>query len=206
MLVAVSQQATSSQAPATTPTTVPVPPVPPMPTSPGAATGVDLRNVAGDPVQNALDATANSAAATQNVFRDVRNVLRDDIRDGLREGLRGGSGLQGTTAGTIEVPRGPQSDIPPEVIPIVGIVFGSVLLMVIFVPIIRAVTRAFERRADRSVLPAAQVSAQLRELQSSLDTMAIEVERISEAQRFQAKLLAERAERVALPAEGRGGA
>ena len=36
-------------------------------------------------------------------------------------------------------------------------------------------------------------------LQQSIDAIAIEVERIAEAQRFSAKLLSERAERTSLP-------
>ena len=41
-------------------------------------------------------------------------------------------------------------------------------------------------------------SLQLEQLQQSVDAIAVEVERIAEAQRFSAKLLAERAEPAAL--------
>ena len=40
------------------------------------------------------------------------------------------------------------------------------------------------------------LSAQIEQLQGSLDAVALEVERISEGQRFTTKLLAERGERV----------
>ena len=40
---------------------------------------------------------------------------------------------------------------------------------------------------------------QLERLQQSIDAIAIEVERIAEAQRFSAKLISERAERTSLP-------
>jgi hypothetical protein len=53
-----------------------------------------------------------------------------------------------------------------------------------------------ERRADTTTLRAQDVTVQLRALQDSVDTMAIELERISESQRFQAKLLAEREAKV----------
>ena len=43
---------------------------------------------------------------------------------------------------------------------------------------------------------------QLQQLQQSVDAIAIEVERIAEAQRFSAKLLAERAEPAALKRAG----
>ena len=93
-------------------------------------------------------------------------------------------------------------DIPPEVVPIVGIVFGSLALMVIVTPIVRGIMRMIERWQDKSLVHGPAVAQQLAQLQQSIDTLAIEVERISEAQRFQAKVLAER-ER---PAIGGGGA
>lgn len=83
-------------------------------------------------------------------------------------------------------------DIPPEVVPIVGIVFGSLAMMVIVTPIVRGIIRMIERRQDKSLVHGPAVAQQLAQLQQSIDTLAIEVERISESQRFQARILAER--------------
>lgn len=83
-------------------------------------------------------------------------------------------------------------DIPPEVVPIMAIVFGSVALMVIVTPIVRGIMRMIERHQDKSLVHGPAVAQQLAQLQQSIDTLAIEVERISEAQRFQSKVLAER--------------
>lgn len=51
-----------------------------------------------------------------------------------------------------------------------------------------------KRLADR---PAAADNDRLQRLEQAVDAIAIEIERISEAQRFQTKLLAERVERDA---------
>lgn len=83
-------------------------------------------------------------------------------------------------------------DIPPEVVPIIGIVFGSIAMMVILSPIVRGIMRMIERRQDKSLVHGPAVAQQLAQLQQSIDTLAIEVERISESQRFQAKVLTER--------------
>jgi hypothetical protein len=95
-------------------------------------------------------------------------------------------------------------DIPPEVVPIlnevvpiVGIVFGSLALMVILTPMVRGIMRLIERRQDKSLVHGPAVAQQLAHLQQSIDALAIEVERISESQRFQTKVLAAR-ERPAL--------
>ena len=49
----------------------------------------------------------------------------------------------------------------------------------------------------KRALPPDQIDERLNQLQQAVDTIAIEVERITEAQRFSAKLLAERAEGAA---------
>ena len=61
----------------------------------------------------------------------------------------------------------------------------------------RAVRRAL-RDAGIPLTPV--VEAQLRQLGESVDAIALEVERIAEAQRFAAKLMVERNERDRLPA------
>lgn len=79
--------------------------------------------------------------------------------------------------------------IPGELIPIVALICGSVT--VIGVPIARAYARRMERGPATSGIPN-EVNARLERMEQSLDSIAIEVERISEGQRFTTKLLAER--------------
>lgn len=84
------------------------------------------------------------------------------------------------------------NQIPPEVIPLVGMTLGILLAMVVLWPIARAIGRMIDRRTDKSLVRIAEVAPQLRQLQESVDAMAIELERISEAQRFTAKIMAEK--------------
>lgn len=95
-------------------------------------------------------------------------------------------------------------DVPPEVVPIIAIIFGSIAFMVVFSPIVRGIMKWIERRQDKSLLHGPSVANQLQQLQQSVDAMAIEIERISESQRFTSKLIAEREKNV-LPS-GNGGA
>jgi len=95
-------------------------------------------------------------------------------------------------------------DIPPEVVPIIAIIFGSIAFMVVVSPIVRGIMRFIERRQDQHLVHGPSVANQLNQLQQSVDALAIEVERISESQRFLAKLAAEK-EKATLPA-GKGGA
>ena len=74
---------------------------------------------------------------------------------------------------------------------IVGMV-GALLAMSIWA------WRAAKKSPTRE-LPNALYEQRLDQLQQSVDAIAVEVERIAEAQRFSAKLLAERADSPALP-------
>ena len=81
--------------------------------------------------------------------------------------------------------------VDPVAIPIVAIV--ATAATVIFVPIVRAYARRMDRGDDRA--PAAlptDLTLRLERMEQALDSIAIEVERISEGQRFTTKLLAER--------------
>lgn len=72
---------------------------------------------------------------------------------------------------------------------VVGLAGSLAAITVVMVRALRPKKRAFAPD---------QVEERLNQLQQSVDSIAIEVERIAEAQRFSAKLLAERREGAAL--------
>jgi hypothetical protein len=79
--------------------------------------------------------------------------------------------------------------------------FLTVIVLAIGVPLVRARIR----REDRmSLLPSADpmMNDRLSRIEQAIDAMAVEVERISEGQRFVTRVLTERpAERQALPGQ-----
>jgi hypothetical protein len=81
--------------------------------------------------------------------------------------------------------------MPPEVLEIVKIFFSSVVAISLGIPIIRAVTRRFERGPQLPPQASPEVVARLERIEQAVETVAVEVERIAEAQRFSAKLIAE---------------
>jgi hypothetical protein len=80
--------------------------------------------------------------------------------------------------------------VPGELIPIV--MFICIAATAIGVPL----ARAWAKRLERGPMPGPSISpdvqARLERMEQALDSIAIEVERISEGQRFTTKLLAER--------------
>lgn len=92
------------------------------------------------------------------------------------------------------------AQVPPELMPMARMaqetalgLMGLIAAMVILGPFARMIARRFDRHTE--IKAAGQhsqvVQQQLLQLQQSVDAMSLEVERISEAQRFQSKLLHE---------------
>ena len=75
--------------------------------------------------------------------------------------------------------------------------FVCVAATLIGVPIARAYARRIESKGND--LPSRDITARLERMEQSIDSIAVEIERISEGQRFTTKLLAERAKADQVP-------
>ena len=93
--------------------------------------------------------------------------------------------MPGTT-----VQRPFDNEIPPQVESISIAFFITVAAIVIGLPIMRAIARRIERGTPPPAVPQ-EVRDQLQQITQSVDAIALEVERISEGQRFTTKLLTE---------------
>ena len=87
-------------------------------------------------------------------------------------------------------------NIPGELIPIVLFIMMGVTA--IGWPIARAVARKMDREALQPKMPP-EIMGRLERMEQAIDSIAVEVERISEGQRFTTKLLSERQPSQALP-------
>jgi hypothetical protein len=98
----------------------------------------------------------------------------------------------GHTATTVQAPYDANNLIPPQVEDISIAFFVTVALCVVGLPLARAFARRIDRKTEVKAVAGPDLTPHIRQLQDSVDAMAIELERISEGQRFTAKLLAER--------------
>jgi hypothetical protein len=71
------------------------------------------------------------------------------------------------------------------------VLFSTMPIIAIGFPLARAYAKKIERGNDTARVPS-DVSARLERMEQAIDSIAVEVERISEGQRFTTKLLAER--------------
>jgi len=85
---------------------------------------------------------------------------------------------------------------PEIVIPLSGMTM--VVAIVVGRPLVSAWAKKVENESKRPALPP-EVAGRLERMEQSIDAIAVEIERISEGQRFTTKLLAETKDTPALP-------
>lgn len=86
-----------------------------------------------------------------------------------------------------------------EVVSVIAF-FSTIIIVTLGVPLVRAYVR---RQDAQNQLNVPHIDERLNRIENAIEAMSIEVERISEGQRFVTRLLAEREEaKAALPREG----
>lgn len=146
--------------------------------------------------------------------------LRDEIRENVRQQLEAAArATRVQRAGPFQTPRAPTTDgpqtfvtvppvtwdpgnvVPPQAVTISIAFFLTLAAIIIGLPIARAFARRMDRRGGATQVPP-EVATQLTQLSQAVDAIALEVERISEGQRFTTRLLTEQREGAsqALPA------
>ena len=93
--------------------------------------------------------------------------------------------------------RFPDNRIPPQAESIAIAFFVVIGAVIIGLPIMRAIARRIERGAPQPAQIPNDVRQQLQQLSASVEAIAIEVERISEGQRFTTKVLSEKSREAA---------
>lgn len=138
---------------------------------------------------------ATRDAISQQV-RDQINAARQEAQAAARAARASGAptppAIPGSEQVTVQqIPWNPNDDIPPRAMGL-GIAFlVTVAAVLILMPFTRALSRAIDRSKPRASALPPEVSSQLSQLTQAVDAIALEVERISEGQRFTTKLLAE---------------
>jgi hypothetical protein len=180
----------------------------------GGGKGTGNATTAPATTQNPNAATRQDPQAAARTLSDAirANVQRElnaaDIQSAISQGIAGG------VQGGVETPPTPQppgtftiqgpggnrtitfpphafdNTIPPEVKDISIAFFLTMAAIIIGLPLARAFARRMDRRGGTAQIPS-EVSSQLAHLNQAVDAIALEVERISEGQRFTTRLLSE---------------
>jgi hypothetical protein len=146
-------------------------------------------------VQRELNAAGIQEAIAGGVAGGVHGVLAQtpppppDVPQQQQQTftIRGRDGTQ-----TITIPpHAFDNTIPPQVEDISIMFFLTIGAIIIFLPLVRAFARRMDRRGGGTAQIPNEVSSQLAHLNQAVDAIALEVERISEGQRFTTRLLSE---------------
>jgi len=154
-------------------------------------------------------------AASRNFSEAIRNNVERELNAaGLKRAQTQGArvGVQGEPVlapappeppGTFTI-RGPggtqtftippnsfDNTIPPQAVTISVAFFLMIAVIIIGLPLARAIARRMDRKAAPSAQIPGEITSQLAHLSQSVDAIALEVERISEGQRFTTRLLSE---------------
>ena len=148
----------------------------------------------------AAAAAAEARAAAQRVRIDREQIrqdverMREEIQARVRTEMQGPNpdpDIQVHVGQSAPPPWMHPNDIPPHVVDVISMFLFAAVIIIVGLPIARAIGRWMDRRGTPAPVNA-ELAAQITRIEQAVDTMAVEVERISEAQRFQAKLLSDR--------------
>ncbi len=140
-------------------------------------------------VQRALqDARAAREEAGRLIVPPVP-PLPPNLPNGLGV-LRGPDGQVVISTGTGQAGV-PFPDIPPQVVDISIAFFVTLATIFIGTPLARAFARRMDRKTAPAAAPAPEVVSRLDRIEQAVDSIAVEVERISEGQRYVTKVMAE---------------
>jgi hypothetical protein len=159
------------------------------------------------PAARAPNADQNAAPMSREDIQNLRDQIRQSVRDQMGAATQDESG-QGPdvpviAAGphnimirgqdgkqTIVTLPNTNDMVPPQAVDISVAFFIMIAAIIIGLPIARAFARRMDKSAPRAQV-APEVSAQLTQITQAVDAIALEVERISEGQRYTTRLLSE---------------
>ena len=152
----------------------------------------DAQREVRDAQQEVRQAQQELGNARTGEQRDDANQAMRDAQEQLRDAQQELGRVQSQTRSTPMVYAGPPPDFPRSGIPagamdIAIAFFITCAVIVVGWPISRALGRRVERRGASPVVEAGMTD-QLQRIEQAVEAMAIEVERISESQRYLTKI------------------
>jgi multidrug efflux pump subunit AcrA (membrane-fusion protein) len=131
-------------------------------------------------------AAQEAAREAQQAQREAQRAIRDaqrEIQRAVREG-RPGMALP-------QFPGGSGPQIPEGAVIISVAFFVMCAVIAIGFPIARAIARRMDKRGASTPVSDSDTHARLERIEQAVDAIAVEVERISEGQRFTTKIMGE---------------
>ena len=158
----------------------------PSPTPPAKAT---LEQTIDQQVEKAVNQALQGLPANASAAERGR-LLREQIQGAIDAARASADAARAGTPVVAQAPFDASNIIPPQAVDMAVSFFVMVAVIVIGLPIARAIARRMDRRSQA---PAAMPDGapRLDRIEQAIEAVAIEVERISEGQRFTTRLMSE---------------
>jgi hypothetical protein len=153
------------------------PPAPP--TAPRRIDPRELNQRIEDAVNQALSQIGDNQQ--ENAKESIREAIRD-VQQEIQQARAEGRSI------TIQ-PQFGENVIPPQAVDISIAFFVSMAFIIVGLPIARAFARRMDRRGETG--SASEIAPRLDRIEQAVEAIAIEVERVSEGQRYTTKSIAE---------------
>ncbi len=149
-------------------------------------------------VSEAVNQTTEQPIASGNGQSPI--IISENNGESVTIDFKDGNLIISQDGNTRQIPW--RDAVPQGAVDIAQSMAAIVFFLVVGWPIARAIARRISRRGETRAADSVlrqQFEARFENLERNLDTVAIEMEKLSEAQRFTTKLLAERGDRVTVP-------
>ena len=142
-------------------------------------------NDLGERISQAVNDAVNQAVQSgdnQNSRQSLKEAI-DEIKAELEAARQEGRPV------TIQPQWDPENVIPPQAVDISVAFFVMVAFIIVGLPLARAFARRMDRRGQPA--PASEIAPRLDRIEQAIEAIAIEVERVSEGQRYTTKAIAD---------------
>lgn len=135
-------------------------------------------------VQEAVDRALSQAGVGQqeNARQGIREAI-DEMKAEIQAARAEGRNI------TIQPQFNPENVIPPQAVDISVAFFVMVAFVIVGLPLARAFARRMDRRGETPA--ASDIAPRLDRIEQAVEAIAIEVERVSEGQRYTTKAISE---------------
>jgi hypothetical protein len=153
-------------------------PAPPAPPRTANANEIGAR------IEEAVNKAISDAGVGDraNARRSVQDAI-EEVRAEIAAARAQGQSI------TIQPPFDPQNVIPPQAVDISVAFFVMVAFIIVGLPLARAFARRMDRRGETAT--ASEITPRLDRIEQAVEAIAIEVERVSEGQRYTTKAISD---------------
>ncbi len=158
-------------------------PLPPQTAPPASNPATTIEQT----VQRAIDEALRTSQEPTMSRTERQNAIRQSIRDAINQSVNA-RGRDNTA--TVGFPQFGPDFIPPQAVDISKAFFSMLVVIIVGLPLARAFARRMDRRGVVTQAPL-DLSPRLDRIEQAIEAVAIEVERISESQRYATKVMSE---------------